>query len=563
MKPAHPLFAKHHRCRCTELQSFADAWVGMEPTFTKRKVVRKWAKLSGRAGGEDAYFEDPWMLAKMRAVGRTLRKRYRQALAHGDPACLFPEVELEFDRDPWDVERVNLRFHSGARRDEVFEVRFGIDPETFEYSVKPVPLAWFHDERFVRFLQVFLWDVPQSRGLAPAMAHGGGQFSFSAKTWLQGSLLADDIASRLDHPELATWISDYPNCDGRSFRATRRRFDAFRRVVDQYWSGAFHPKATGVPRVENALFDTGFQAAANPAPGTMDPRMGPRGDEDAVFQTNFTFGRVVRREAQAVQPGYWQSQHPDEDGYRSDQIMRYSESNLNRLQIAGELHVKSGKVLDVDDVPDLDAPLELAMLYDEASWEIRSQMSRSDAEDFVEAVLLDAHHAEWLLHHPHVSVRASLAQDVLLMDAHATLRKLDPGRLSELEKAARRENLVASRQRIKSDFVEPETLFWATWTVLPGGQRAEIAREAIHGFVERVENAATKDPRGKWSDPMEPHRHRIHPLLWEALEGDAGAASADTVVARELRAWRADQTRYLARRPIWSPSGDAPPWQAD
>ena len=561
MSQAHLLFAKQQRCRSTELQSFADAWVGMEPTFTKAKAIRKWAKASGITGGEDAYFEDPWMLAKMRAVGRSLRKRYLKAQAVSDPACLFPEVELAFDRDPWGVERVNLRFHSGTRRDEVFEVRFGIDPETFEYSIKPVPLAWFRDERFVRFLQIFLWDVPRARGLVPAMAHGGGQFSFSAKTWLQGSLLADDIASRLDHPELATWICDYPNCDGRSFRATRQRFAAFQRAIDQYWNGAFHPRATGVLRVENALFDTGFCPATRPRPETMDPRSGPKGDADEVFQTNFTFGRVVRREAQAVQPGYWQSQHPGEDGYRSDQVMRYSESNLNRLQIAGELHVKSGKVLDVDDVPDLDAPLDLAMVYDEASWEIRSQMSRTDAQDFVEAVLLDAHHAEWLLHHPHVSVRASLAQDVLLMDAHSTLKRLDPGHLTHLEKEARKENLVVSRQRIKSNFVEPETLFWATWKVLAPGHQAEIAREVIRGFAERVENAATMDPRKKWQDPMEPHRHRVHPLLWKALEADPGALAGDAVVTREARCWRSEMARYLARRPIWSPTAARPPWE--
>ena len=77
----------------------------------------------------------------------------------------------------------------------------------------------------------------------------------------------------------------------------------------------------------------------------MDRRKGPQGSAREVFQTNFAFGRAVRLRAQDVDPGYWQSAHPDEDGYRPDQIMRYSEGNLNRLQIAGELHVKSGDVL--------------------------------------------------------------------------------------------------------------------------------------------------------------------------------------------------------------------------
>ena len=60
-----------------------------------------------------------------------------------------------------------------------------------------------------------------------SMAHGGGQFSFSAKTYMQGSLLADDIAHRLDHPELSTWVLDYPNCDDRAFRASKARAAAF------------------------------------------------------------------------------------------------------------------------------------------------------------------------------------------------------------------------------------------------------------------------------------------------------------------------------------------------
>jgi len=561
MNPPDPIFAKLHRSRCTELQSFTDAWVGMEPTFSCPKAIRKWAKMSELPGGEDAYFEDRWMLKKLHSVGRAIRKKYRRALRAGDAGCLFPELELGVDRDPWGVERVNLRFHSGGKSDEVFEVRLGLDPETFEYSIKPVPLVWFRDERFVRFLQVFLWDVPLRKKLGTSMAHGGGQFSFSAKTWLQGSLLADDIATRLNHPELATWISDYPNCDGRSFRATKRRFSAFQNVLEQYWAGAFHPRAMGVLRVENALFDTGFSAAANPVADSMDPRLGPKGDERAIFQTNFVFGRVLRREAQAVQPGYWQSQHPDEDGYRSDQIMRYSEGNLNRLQIAGELHVKSGKVLDVDDVPELDSPLELSMLYDEASWENRGQMSRTSAEDFVEAVLLDAHHAEWLLHHPHVTVKASLAQDAILRDAEDTLRKHDPSLLGQLERRARKENLVASRQRIKSNFVEPETLFWAAWRVIPAGQKAEIAREAVMGLVERVENAASMDRRDKWQDPMEPHRHRVHPILWEALEGDASALAANATLLREVEEWRAHKAAYLARRPCWSPVDDTAPWE--
>jgi len=548
-------------CRRPELQSFADAWVGMEPTFSNAKAIRKWQRLSSREGGEDAWFRDPWMLRKLHKVARRLRDSYERRRDRGDVGCVFPEVDLEFDRDPWDVERANLRFSTGSARGPDFEVRFGLDPETFEYSIKPVPLAWFRDERFVRFLREFVWRVPRKLGLVASMAHGGGQFSFSAKTFLQGSLLADDIADRLDHPELATWISDYPNCDARSFRATNERFAAFQRVIDQYWAGAFHPEAIGVLRVRNALLDRGFDPAHAPPAGTMDQGRGPRGEPRAVFQTNFAFGRAVRQRAQNVTPGYWQAQHPDEDGYRDDQIMRFSEGNLNRLQIAGELHVKSGKVLDVADVPEFDAPLELSMLYDEASWECRAQMSRTSAEDFVEALLLEAHHAEWLSLHPHVAVRSGLAQDAILKDGEATVQRRDPALMARLRKAARAANLEASRGRVKYDWVEPETLFWAAWHASKPGEKAAIAREAILGFVERVENAASVDPRPRRADPMGAHRHRVHPLLWEALSADPAALSSDVTLARELRRWRDDESYYLEQRPIWSPTDASPPWE--
>ena len=64
-----------------------------------------------------------------------------------------------------------------------------------------------------------------SRSLGGAL-NGGGQFHLSAKCSLKGSLLADDVATRLDHPELSTWIMNWPNCDDRAQRASRRRFDA-------------------------------------------------------------------------------------------------------------------------------------------------------------------------------------------------------------------------------------------------------------------------------------------------------------------------------------------------
>ncbi len=541
---------------------FDTAWVGMEPTFSNKKAVRKWARMAAKPGGEDAYFEDAYMLRMQRKVARHIRKEYLARQEKKDSACVFDRVELERSVDQWKVERQNLVFSWGRDSDETFEVRFGLDPETFEFSIKPVPLAWLYEADFVRFLRRFVWDIPARHGLSPSIAHGGGQFSLSARTFMRGSLLADDIATRLDHPELSTWIMDYPNPDDRTFRATARRIRAFESVLEEYRRGAFHPRALGVLTVENAFLDRGFAPAFEVPPRLMRSNGGPRGSDRDVFQTNFAFGRAVRLAAQNVDPGYWQSAHPDQDGYRPDQIMRYSEGNLNRLQIAGELHVKSGKVLDKKDIPELDAPLDIDMLYDEASWENRAQMSRTSADDFVEAVLLDVHHAMYLIEHPHVRVRSSLAQDQLMAQGVETLQRFAPKVLARLRKEARKSNLEASGGRIKTDWIEPETLFWSVWKNLPLGEQAAIACEAVEGFLERVHEAASEDPRrGASRDPMEAHRHRVHPVLWRTLERKRGLLRQRPDVRAEWDAWRADSKKYLARRPAWSVTNARAPWK--
>jgi hypothetical protein len=548
--------------RQPETTDFGHAWVGMEPTFVTKKSVRKWREMSATPQGEDDYFKTPYMVRTERKVARALRKKYLTRRRKGDPACLFAKAELERDVDQWGVDREKLILSWAGDGLEPFEVCFGMDPEVFEYSIKPVPLAWLYDDRFVRFLQEIVWGVPEKLGLRAMMGHGGGQFSLSAKTFLQGSLLADEIAARLNHPELATWTMDFPNPDDRAFRATRERHAAFRAVLDAYWAGGFHPRILGTLTVENAYLDRGFGPAPAPPPGLMDKMRGPVGTAREVFQTNFAFGRAVRWVAQNVHPGYWQSANPEEEGYRPDQIMRYSEGNLNRLQIAGELHVKSGKVLDPQDVPELGAPLDLSMLYGEASWESRAQMSRTSARDFVEAVLLNVHHAQYLQKHPHVRLRPALLQDQLLSEAEETLARRAPEVLSRLRKAALQLNLEASGGRMKTDWIEPEALFWAAWHALPVPEQAAIAREVITGFVKWVEEAATQDPRiPRDGDPMEQHRHRIHPLLWKAVERQPKAAGA--VVRREWEAWKAGRETYLGRRPKWSFKGAVPPWRKD
>lgn len=559
-KPVDPFFAQLASCKRAERQGFADAWVSLEPTFSNEKLVRKWDRLTDAEGGEDAYFEHSYVLKKMRSVARAIASRYRACRKLGDPACRFARCKLGYDRDPWGVARANLRFTSPGMR-EAFEVRFGIDPEAYEYSIKPVPLAWLHDELFVRFLDRFVWGVPREEGLAPSIGHGGGQFSFSVKTFLAGSLLADDIATKLNHPELSCWIFDYPNPDDRPFRATTRRFRAFRTILGQYWSGAFHPRAIGALTVENAFLDRGFSPAASPPAGLMHPRRGPIGSRREIFQTNFAFGRKVRWNAQNVDPGYWQASHPDADGFRPDQVMRYSEGNLNRLQIAGEWHVKSGKLLDAKDIAEFDRPLEPRMLYEEACWEQRAQMSKVSATDMIESILLETHHAQWLVAHPHVRVTASLLQDQLLGDAERTLARTDPALLARLRKEAVVANLAASRQRVKSERIEPEVLFWAAWHSLGPGEQAEIAREALGGFHRRVMEASTMDPRPQRDDPMEPHRHRVHPLLWRSLQAAPGCLANRPELERELRRWEEKREVYLARRPPWSVAKGKPPWK--
>lgn len=543
-----------------EGDSFDDAWIGLEPTFQTKECVELFTKLEDR---EEEYFAHPHMVGTVRDVGDDMAARYRRALLANEPWALFSKVDVEEGKDDWNLFTKKLSFTMDGAR-EPFELQLGMDPATFELSMRPLPLAWLYDDRFVRFLDELVFEVPQARRCSTSLLNGGGQFHISAKTLLTGSLLCDDLATRLSHPELSTWIMDWPNCDGRAFRATKARFAAFRDLVERYRGGAFHPEAMGVPTVETAYFDHWPDLPDRPRPGLVNRVGGPRGDRTAVFQTNFAFGRAVKMKAQRVHPGYWQLQHPHDDGYRPDQIMRYSETNLARLQIIGELHVKKDVPLRPDEAFELDAPLEPRMLHQGASYEIRAQMSKRSAKDYVDAVLLDVHAWRWLRDNPGVAVAPSLLQDQLLVDAERTVKKHAGQKvLDALRKEAREKNERESFGRVRSDFVEPETLFWAAWHALPPRAKAAIAREAIEGFVERVENAATKDPRGAPSDAMEPHRHRVHPLLWDALSTDARAKRTNDVAGRELCAYRAKEDVYAARRPPWSQvETEVPPWEA-
>lgn len=542
------------------------AWFGMEPTFTNQKTLKIWQRSSKSEKAELKYFNHRYVLGMEQKVAQAMERKYKRAQRRGESYCLFDRVEREEDVDQWGVKRQNLHFHC-HKSGPTFTVRLGLDPEVYEYSIKPVPVAWLYDDRFVEFLQKLVWDVPLRLGLSPTIGQGGCQFSISAKSYLTGSLLCDDIADRLNHPELSCFTMDYPNCDDRCFRATKARRAAFLRIIEQYWAGSFHPRAIGPIRVEHAILDRGFLPAFSPPPDLISREhmsAGPVGTHQEVFQTNFAFARAVRLLAQNIHPGYWQGAHPDSLGYRPDQIMRYSEGNLNRLRIMGELHVKSDKVLDPHEIPEFDAELAPQHLYHEASWENRAQLSRTSARDFVEALLLDVHRAQYLQKHPVVTPRRTLLQDRLLADAEETLLALGGGdRLAELRTEARKLNLDQSEGRIRSDFIEPETLFWEVYFRLPDAERVQIAREAISGFVGRVSEAAECDPRHKdAADPMQWHRHRIHPLLWDALALDKGPTSERDIPQREVRKFQAQKEQILLRRPVWSVGKGEAPWDS-
>ncbi len=535
-----------------------DAWVGLEPTFVSRRSIRRWLRYADQGeAGEDAYFEDEGMLREQRALVRAVARRFEAARDAGEEWCFFDEAALSRDQDPWGTCRRNLEL-GWEDGDDGLTFKLTIDPESFEWTIKPVPVAWLYEERFVRLLQELAWEVPLARGLSTAIAHGGGQFSHSARPYLAGSLLANEVATRLNHPELATWFMDFPNPDARAFRTTHERAKAFRQCLQAYWAGGFHPRAIGTLTPARAYLDRGFGPEPRPPSGLVDPRRGPVGSPREVFQTNFAFARAVRLQAQAVDPGYWQSQRESADGFRPDQIMRYSELNLSRLQVAGEPHVKSGRLLQLRRAPEFAEPLRLEHLHTEASWENRASMSRTSARDMVEAVLLDVHHARWLAARPRVSLVAGLEQDALLLDAEATVKRHGGAPLLRALRAkARAENLEASQGQVRCDWIEPEVLFWAAWRVLPRPRREAIAREVVLAVVERVEDAATQDPR-RPADPMEWHRHRVHPVLWSTL-ARAPLAGSDPV-RRELSAYAGGHERYQARRPMWSPTRERPPW---
>ena len=78
-----------------------------------------------------------------------------------------------------------------------------------------------------------------------------------------------------------------------------------------------------------------------------------------------------------------------------------------------------------------------------------------------------------------------------------------------------------------------------------------------------MEQAGAFDPRQGGGDPMEWHRHRVHPELWQALENGRSTWKNHDRVHRELTEWRGKKEVYLGRRPVFSQAGLKPPWEKE
>jgi hypothetical protein len=133
-----PMTAVLATYRAPQAADFGDAWAGIEPTFSNAKAVRKWAEMSATTEGEDLYFKDPWMLKTEKKIGKKIAERYAALRADGRAYAMFDRVERDTDQDPWGTKRQNLHFRWREKGFEDFEVKLSIDPEIFEYSVKPI-----------------------------------------------------------------------------------------------------------------------------------------------------------------------------------------------------------------------------------------------------------------------------------------------------------------------------------------------------------------------------------------------------------------------------------------
>ena len=87
------------------------------------------------------------------------------------------------------------------------------------------------------------------------------------------------------------------------------------------------------------------------------------------------------------------------------------------------------------------------------------------------------------------------------------------------------------------------------------------------GFVSRVTESASCDPRRHNeshapTDPLDWHRHRIHPLLFDALATEKPSPTDRDLPQREYRRFLIDKAELLSRRPPWSVGKRAAPWES-
>ena len=119
----------------------------------------------------------------------------------------------------------------------------------------------------------------------------------------------------------------------------------------------------------------------------------PKALERALGAVNESLIRYVRGSLARGAAGIFLSVPASEEFVTREEYERFMRPfDLALLEAgrgAGELHVKSHKVLARDQVPPFDAPLEPCLLHRWAAWENRAQMSRTSAQDAVEAVLRD------------------------------------------------------------------------------------------------------------------------------------------------------------------------------
>jgi hypothetical protein len=173
--------------------------------------------MAAEPGGEDAYFRRSLHARTQARIANAIKRKFRKHRAAAQPTAMFARVERDDDLDQWQVRRQNLVFHWRMRMQNHSRCAFRSIRKRSNTASNRFRSPGFTTSDSLRSSIISSGSSAEARPFV-FIAHGGGQFSLSAKTFLTGSLLADDIAYKASHPELATWIMDWPNPDDRAFR---------------------------------------------------------------------------------------------------------------------------------------------------------------------------------------------------------------------------------------------------------------------------------------------------------------------------------------------------------